>query len=301
MTIVLHQYPTSPFSELVRLALGLKGLDYKSVMIPVIMPKPDLVALTGGYARTPVLQVGADIYCDTAAMLGAIEALQPEPSLYPAPLGILHWMLANWAGGPQFYAHVGAALGGLPAGALPQAFIADRQTRFGLDMAQLAQATPHLVSQALVAATWLEELLGDGRAFVGGDAAGHADLAFYSNVWFVRAQPMAGPAAAAMAAMPGLAAWSDRVAAIGHGHPTGIDGAAAIAIAAAAEPDLGEAVDADSGFSAGQAVLVKSEGSGDAPVPGRLIRLSSHGIALARDEAGVVVNFPRLGQIVMPA
>src|ERR1700720_4727412 len=62
--IILHHYETSPYAEKVRLGLGLKGLAWASVEIPVIMPKPDLTALTGGYRKPPVLQIGADLYCD---------------------------------------------------------------------------------------------------------------------------------------------------------------------------------------------------------------------------------------------
>ena len=64
--LILHHYPSSPFSEKIRLVLGFKQLPWKSVIIPSVMPKPDVVALTGGYLRTPVLQIGADIYCDTS-------------------------------------------------------------------------------------------------------------------------------------------------------------------------------------------------------------------------------------------
>ena len=64
--IILHHYPASPFAEKIRLILGAKGLSWRSVTIPWIMPKPDLMPLTGGYRRTPVLQIGADVYCDTA-------------------------------------------------------------------------------------------------------------------------------------------------------------------------------------------------------------------------------------------
>ncbi|TRW14816.1 glutathione S-transferase family protein [Glacieibacterium frigidum] len=304
MEIVLHHYPMSPFAELARVAHGLKDLDYRSVIIPSIMPKPGLVALTGGYARTPVLQIGADLYCDTAKIIDALEAHTPRPSLYPAPLGDLHRMLAGWAGAAQFTAHVGAALGSLPPGALPQAFIDDRKARFGLDMASLARATPHLASQAVTAATWLDAVLADGRAFVGGDAAGHADLAFYSNLWFVRGRAAGTPAEQAIAALPNLSAWYDRVAAFGHGRPVEASADDALALARAATPDLGEDVDASSGFTAGQRVKVRTDGSGDAPVEGQLLRLSPRGIAVVRDLDGgghVVVNFPRLGQMVLPA
>ena len=52
-TIILHHYDMSPYSEKVRLGLGLKGLVWASVETPVIMPKPDLTALTGAIARRP--------------------------------------------------------------------------------------------------------------------------------------------------------------------------------------------------------------------------------------------------------
>ena len=302
MTPILHHYEASPFAELVRLALGLKRLAWQSVIIPNIMPKPDLVELTGGYARTPVLQLGADIYCDTAAILAALEHLQPEPSLYPAPLGTLHKVMASWAGGPQFLAHVGAAMGTLPDGALPAAFYSDRKARFGFDMAGLAKAEPHLKSQALTAAHWLDATLADGRAFVGGDAPGHADLAFYSNIWLVRSVPTAAATVAEIMALPGLAAWMARVAAIGHGTPTVISGAEAIAIAAAATPAAAPGNIA-AGFAAGQPVQVRTEGSHDTPVAGRLAQLDPTGICVLRDGercGQVAVHFPRLGQMVLP-
>ena len=53
--LILHHYPSSPFSEKIRLALGYKKLAWKSVTIPPIMPKPDVLALTGGYRKTPIL------------------------------------------------------------------------------------------------------------------------------------------------------------------------------------------------------------------------------------------------------
>jgi len=52
--LILHHYPTSPFAEKIRLIFGYKKLAWQSVIIPRIMPKPELTALTGGYRRTPV-------------------------------------------------------------------------------------------------------------------------------------------------------------------------------------------------------------------------------------------------------
>jgi glutathione S-transferase len=55
--LILHHYANSPFSEKVRIALGIKQRAWKSVLIPNIMPKPDLMPLTGGYRRTPVISI----------------------------------------------------------------------------------------------------------------------------------------------------------------------------------------------------------------------------------------------------
>src|SRR5689334_14407100 len=101
--IIFHHYPNSPFSEKVRLIFGYKKLAWKSVMIPVIMPKPDLTALTGGYRRTPVLQIGADIYCDTALIADVLEKIAPTLSLYPAPIGGLARTFAQWADSTLFW------------------------------------------------------------------------------------------------------------------------------------------------------------------------------------------------------
>src|SRR3954468_23611809 len=95
--IILHHYPTSPFAEKARLMLGFKKLAWKSVLIPAVMPKPDLTALTGGYRRTPVLQIGADIYCDTGLIADVLENIAPSPSLYPAATSGLAHTLAQWA------------------------------------------------------------------------------------------------------------------------------------------------------------------------------------------------------------
>ena len=47
--IILHHYAVSPFAEKLRIALGLKRAAWLSVDIPSVMPKPDLMPLTGGY------------------------------------------------------------------------------------------------------------------------------------------------------------------------------------------------------------------------------------------------------------
>jgi len=301
MMPILYHYEASPFAELVRAAFGVKGLAWGSLIVPRILPKPDQTRLTGAYGRTPVVQIGADIHCDTGAILPAIDAL-PGPSLYPAPLGPLHRLVASWANGPQFFAHVGAAMGGMTPAMMGEDFIKDRQARFGMDLAALGRAAPHLAGQALVAAHFLSETLADGRAFIGGAEPGAGDLALYSNIWFVKAVPTAAANAAAMLAMPGVADWYGRMAGFGHGTRREVTADAAMAAARAAAPaPVTGGVDAP--YVAGMMVGVTQEGTKDAPSIGRLLRCDSTGISIAREvEDGVTVHvhFPRLGQVVVP-
>jgi glutathione S-transferase len=300
--IILHHYETSPFAELARVALGMKQLSWRSVIIPSMMPKPDLVELTGGYARTPVLQIDSEIYCDSAAILDVLESLKPEPSFYPAPLGNLHRMIAGWTGGGQFGAHVGAAMRNIPAGVLAPGFAEDRKRRFvGFDFDMMPLVAPHLETQVTVAADWLESVLADGRAFIGGDAPGHGDLGLYMNLWFLTAMPFAQPFADSIFARTGLSAWFERIRSLGHGNATESSAEEAIAIAAASAPaDISGPV--ETGQSVEQAVKIQTETSGDEPVAGQLLCCNSGGISIRRtsERAGPLnIHFPRLGQVVL--
>src|SRR3954469_22734820 len=94
--IILHPYEISPYSEKVRTGLGLKGLALASVELPQIMPKPNLTALPGGYRKTAVLQIGADIYCVSQFIMRELERRPPARSFYPAGRGAAD-ALAWWA------------------------------------------------------------------------------------------------------------------------------------------------------------------------------------------------------------
>jgi glutathione S-transferase len=252
--------------------------------------------------RIPVLQRGADIYCDTAAAIDALEAADPQPSLFPEPLGEGHRLLAQLAQGPVFFWAVGAAMGALPAEGMEE-FWADREKRFGMKPAAFRMAAPHLAGQFEGHLANLEASLSDGRALLGGTAPGHADLAHYQLLWFQGART-GGDLSHLTVGRPHLAGWIARVAAIGHGSPQEMDTEAAIAAARTAEPQVREQVDPASGFHAGQQVLVSQEGTQDPPSAGQLAVLTDRRVTILRahPEVGTVaVHFPRIGQIVRPA
>ena len=54
--IILHHYPQSPVAEKVRTGLGLKKLAWRSVEQNRLPDRPELLAMTGGYRRIPVIR-----------------------------------------------------------------------------------------------------------------------------------------------------------------------------------------------------------------------------------------------------
>jgi len=185
--MILHHYPTSPFSEKVRVAFGIKGLAWNSVIIPRILPKPDLMPLTGGYRKTPVLQIGADIYCDTQLILREIERRAPEPTLYPSQTRGLADALGWWAERSLFGTAV-AVLFAKVGSALPQAFIEDRSKFSGREFNPQAMkaAEPRMLDAFRAQLHWLETIFSDGKPFLFGSQPSAADCSLYHMVWFVR-------------------------------------------------------------------------------------------------------------------
>jgi glutathione S-transferase len=312
--LILHHYPGSPFSEKVRLILGYKQLAWRSVHIPVVMPKPDLLALTGGYRRTPVLQVGADVYCDTALIARVIDRLNPEPPIYPGDSAGTADLLAMWADTTLFWTAIaytmqpaGAAevFRGTPPEAL-KAFAADRATF----APNIRRPTPADAAAALrQSLAWLEQHLqaqaargrgGDGDRggpHMAGSQCSMADFAVAHPLWFVLRAPSL---AAVLDDHPLVTGWLRHMLALGHGRPMRMSSAEALAVAhevAAAGRHAPVSVQAGQGFEPGDSVTVTPLDYGCDPSPGRLVGLHDMSVTLERvDEvAGCVhVHFPRM-------
>lgn len=303
-SMILHHYAGSPFSEKMRLILGYKGLAWRSVTVPVINPKPDVLALTGGYRRTPFLQIGADIYCDTALMSRVIDALHPAPSLYPAEAGGAAEILAQWADSDLFWVAIPytmqpAGAAAIFAGAPPemlQAFAADRAAMtVGMKRPSTRDATAALQTYL----GWLERQL-DGRPFLCGSVPSIADFSVVQSLWYIRRAP---PVAGILEAFPRLAAWFDRIAAFGHGRSEKLSSAEAIGIAHAATP-LPTEVQPGQGFEAGEAVEVAATDYACDVVSGTLVGLSASQVTLRREDPRarlVQVHFPRIGYALSKA
>ncbi len=295
--IILHHFDASPFAEKVRVALGIKGLAWHSVEIPMVMPKPDLVALTGGYRKTPVMQIGADVYCDTARIAVELQRRFGGAALFDESSEAQCQVIAAWSDAALFRPGAGLSMGTNPD--LPEAILSDRFAFFDfLDRDSLPSEIPALFAQYRAGLQRLEDMLQDGRRFLLGDRVSWADAACYAPVWMGRGNIQG--AAELFQGLPLLCAWERRVAQFGHGDRAAMDPARAHQIArdtvSQTTPELAQ--DGWPRLELHADVAVTPEDYGAVPVRGRLLRLTHSDIAIGREHeqtGPVVVHFPRIG------
>ncbi len=303
-SLILHHHDPSPFAEKIRLVFGIKKLKWLSVQVPMIMPKPDLTALTGGYRKAPVLQIGADIYCDTALIARELEARYPRPTLFPKKRSGLAYALGRWSDRAFFEPGAGLSMG--ENDAIPEAVLEDRSKFFNfMDFSDMAVQMPHCYAQFQAQCQLLEDELGAvDTDYLLGDSASWVDILAYFSVWMARGNiPRAGEL---LAPFPAIGAWSERMEAVGRGDRVEMASGEALAIAASAQPGPGLGVEANPfhDFVVGDQVVVTPDDYGFDPVEGNLVTLNHHRIAVARRDASLgdtVVHFPRVGYRVVAA
>ena len=299
---ILHHYPTSPFSEKIRAILGYKQMAWKSVFIPTVMPKPDLVALTGGYRKTPVLQIGADIYCDTKLIVQVLDSLKPDPPLIPHGQAFSCAAYEQWTEEVLFFLTVPIVM--QPAGmghffaTLPPAaadyFRKDRQALFASGNGR-RPTTAATRSQLPALMHKLDRQLAASQ-YVLGEAPSLADFSVYHPIWFVLSNP---GVASEFAQYKNVLAWARRIEAFGHGQPSKMTGEEAVQLARTSKPRAVEDTVPDpTQLKLGDEVVVSAVDYGADPVIGVLAQSSTESFAISRSDprAGdVVVHFPRSG------
>ena len=302
--IILHHYAGSPFAEKIRIALGIKQAAWKSVDIPNVMPKPDLMPLTGGYRKTPVMQIGADVYCDTQLIMMEIEKRLPSPALLPKGREGEARGLAMWIDRNIFWSAVGLVMAQI-GDKLPDAFKKDRSDFSGrsFDTDKLKAALPMARDQTYAQLSLAEEMLADGRKYLLGGEPTLADCALYNPVWFI--QQRLSATASPLDRLPAIVAWSERMKAFGSGTRTDIKASDALDIAESASPAAtGVEANDPSGLISGQPVSVTPDDTGKVPVSGTLVGLTADRISVARHDprvGDIMVHFPRAGFIIQAA
>lgn len=297
--IILHQYDSSPFTEKVRICLGIKGLAWQAVDQPVIMPKPELTPLTGGYRRIPVMQIGADVYCDSALIVRELDRRYPTPSLFPAGNKGQANAVEIWADKALFQSAVMAIFGTLGDGVDP-AFIKDREALSGqpFNVAAMKALAPFALTQIKAHAALLAEYLADGRSFLEGEAPGLADAAAYYNFWFIRS--FCPGIADRFDDISGFDAWYARVGAIGHGDRSNMIPADALSEAKAGEPEPLDILPSDESLR-GRTVALSATDYGRDPIVGIFAGSTHSSLSVLREDpelGAIAVHMPRLGYSV---
>lgn len=302
--VILHHFPGSPFAEKVRRMLGWKDIAWQSVEIPRWMPKPDLTPLTGGYRRTPVMQIGADVFCDSACIARELERRFPSPPLFPEKARGEATILGAWADRVLFFDVIGVVFG-THGDSAPRELREDR-LKFSdgaIDVARYRDDQAHIRAQLRSHMFWVERALEDGRPYVAGDAPCYADFCVYGPLWMLQNR---APELGFFADTPCIRGWLERMAAIGYGRTQTLDAKDALAIARSSQPEPVAAAHPESqtGLEPGSHVVVAADDYGRDPVDGYLVTMSAQRIVIRRGDpqvAEVNVHFPRSGFRIAPA
>lgn len=302
MTPILHHYPPSLFSEKVRLLFGYLELEWHSVIIPPIMPRPDLMPLSGGYRKTPIMQVGANIYCDSEIICRHLAVLANDTTLYAH--GFNTERVARWADTELF--RIVVALNFRPEAIqaqMSQMSAADIQA-FQKDRAELSAGAPNNRVDPDSAEAQFNGLLQNLESslvakFLFGDTPCIADFSLYHCLWFV------GQNAANVSLLegwPNINAYMQRIADFGHGQYTKIPSHEALKIGANAEPKAPANARVDKKIAGdllvGDAVTVAANDYGRNPIAGKLVSWTASEVVISREDpkaGAVMIHVPNIG------
>jgi glutathione S-transferase len=298
--MILHHYPLSPYSEKIRLLMGLKNVNWQSVEVPIWTPRPLLSPMTGGFRRIPVLQIGADFYCDTLLITDTIEKLHPSPNLFPLGQREIVNAMCWWIEKSLFMNALCLTVGAM-VGRIPEVLIEERKPFFNanLDPEQLLPERAMYLQRVNAQVRWLEQILSDGRKYIFGEQPSAADLAAYHIIWFARQNG----GSEIEAILPALATspWYDRISALGHGSPSDLPPEAAMKIAHDSNPLELESWSPEAqrlGLSRGDFVTIAADDYGRDPVLGRLVAWSAETVVIRHEHpcvGAVNLHFPRVG------
>ncbi|KAL0088337.1 hypothetical protein J3Q64DRAFT_1725177 [Phycomyces blakesleeanus] len=310
-SIILHWFPESPFASRVAWALNYKNVDYKTVVVSQIEPRPLRRPLDGGYRKTPILQIDDHVFCDTKIILEELEKRYPEPSFYPTtrsglPTQGLCKALEIWAANGLMY----SVMPQFSAADIPESLYNDRAPLFGLSSKKEAIAdAPYLAIEMQAQLGIADELLrgnSEGKEwFLDTSAPSLADFHFGMCLCFVLKFV---DETLVKKRFPLLLDHQKRFLEVvkdklGEGRPVLSEREA---LEASKSKSLFEpiAISEDSPLKAGVLVSVTPLDTGKIPVIGTLVQLTAQEVVIKRmnEEYGTDVfnHFPLVGFSVLP-
>lgn len=235
--LILHHYPFSPFAQKVRSMLGYTGLPWKSVMIKEAPPRPALELLTAGYRKVPVLQIGADIFCDTRVIAAELSRLSGLPALKFEETSPEAQELAHKADGTLFFACLMSSGTLKLASKLWNAMSVADIARFFLDRFEIGRKASVRTVPPKQAKGVAMECLADleqrlTQPFLFGHAPVHADFSVYKNLWFLHDLAESK----LLDSHPKILAWKQRMRELGQGEPVDMSPTQAVLVARENKP-----------------------------------------------------------------
>ncbi|MGC6517512.1 MAG: glutathione S-transferase family protein [Candidatus Puniceispirillaceae bacterium] len=298
--IIFHHYPQSPVAEKVRCAFGMKSATWQSVEIPRVPPKPLLMPLTGGYRRTPVAQIGADIYGDSQNIFRMLDEVIETPKL----MNGLSMMMAGYCESVLFSLCVRLILTHAMDGA-PEGFINDRGSIYfdkGWTKEQMKADLPAFEAQLQAGLSMIESHAAQNGPFLFGSQPNQADANLHYLLWFIHGRWDRGPEF--LSQFPNLMEIEQAMTDIGHGTSSDLSAEQALEIAAHAQPQspTGIACYNPQNLTVGDEVVVRQAGdTADPDITGRLRFLDETRISLdLHDEqiGDIALHLPVLGYMI---
>ena len=293
---ILFHYPMSPYSEKLRLAMGVYRRQWLSFEVPVYPPRPLLKRLTGGYRRVPVLQLGAHLYCDSQLAIMALRG-----TVVPHSNGISEdQALCHTAENVIFFSVIANAP---PRGVIwhlvkeigitsLSAFLKDRSSM----MANATVKPPSRADAREQIASFgaqLEARL-KNQEFLCGSGVGLTDLCCYHPLWM--AANLNGKFFATLPEF--VSRWMTRMKQFGHGMSAKASESMVMSAIARDKQELSEQRIDAMPFARYQAVQVGPSDYARDSAQGQLVKLDSREVVIRRLLAGtgcVCLHFPSQG------
>lgn len=301
---ILHHYAMSPFSEKIRLMLGYAGIDWLSVRVREMPPRPLLEPLAGKYRKIPVAQIGADVFCDTRSISTEIARLSGKPELALENCSEEIQQFVRHTDLEVFLACVLSAPGGTLLRKLWKGSSLLNVGRFLIDRINMGRKAsvkamgPKQAKQVVRSHLENMERMLVASSFLFGDKPTIGDFSAWHSLWFIRDMGESGY----VDRFANVRAWMDRMATFGHGRFTEVSAEYALDAALSAEPRaLPDNVDT---VASGQNVSIAPDDYGQVPVSGKLLAGTAHGWVLGREHSRVGkvhVHFPKQGFVISGA
>ena len=298
---IFHHYPQSPIAEKIRITFGIMGMEWQSVQIPRIPPKPLLMPLTGGYRRTPVLQLGADIFCDSQTIAWQLGLQNSNAPAYQLSNKSLELILGSFGEAILFSLSVRVVLT-TSMGKAPEEFIKDRGSLYfepGWTVEEMKNSLPSILLQLQAAFDLINHHLLENGPFINGDIPSYSDAVVQHCVWFLCGRWEGG--IDFIKPFDAVCKQREAISSLGHGISHDISAEQALETATKNIPNAPMGINCKftGGLRRGQRVKIRPNGrTSDPDVIGALRYLDETVIIIdyEHEETGqVAIHFPVLG------